>query len=61
MAGDAPALQLKARAGNMPSAETREAGNMPAGRTGQRPVFQRFNLPDNCPMVRPADTKVNIW
>ena len=24
--------------------------------------FQKaFNLPDNCPMVRPADKKVNIW
>ncbi|HEV2096819.1 MAG TPA: M13 family metallopeptidase, partial [Chthoniobacterales bacterium] len=32
------------------------------GPLSNMPEFQKaFNLPDNCPMVRPADQRVNIW
>ncbi len=50
---------LKLRLNTDPHSPTKYRCNGPLSNT---PEFQQaFNLPDDCPMVRPADKRVSIW
>ncbi len=50
---------LKLRLNTDPHSPTKYRCNGPLSNT---PEFQKaFNLPDGCPMVRPADKRVSIW
>ncbi|MEP6686236.1 MAG: M13 family metallopeptidase [Verrucomicrobiota bacterium] len=50
---------LRLRLNTDPHSPTKYRCNGPLSNT---PEFQKaFNLPDNCPMVRPADKRVSIW
>jgi putative endopeptidase len=50
---------LKLRLNTDPHSPTKYRCNGPVSNS---PEFKKaFNLPDNCPMVRPADQIVSIW